>query len=102
MDQVSESELEIIPSFILCDQTYRIRGILDPSSMNPSQQLSQVFFVVSSLDSDNFLTSASSLPNPPLPDHFALSEMLMLTLGQGRGGWVLRLLTILVFCIALY
>jgi len=56
---------------------------------------------MSSLDSDNFLTSGS-LPTPPLPDHFALSKMLMLTLGQGRGGWVLRLLTILVFCIALY
>ena len=47
-----------------------------------------------------FLTSGS-LPTPPLPDHFAL-KVLMLTLGQGRGGWVLRLLTILVFCIALY
>ena len=59
--------------------------------MNPSQQMSHVFF---------FLTSGS-LPTPPLPDHFAL-KVLMLTLGQGRGGWVLRLLTILVFCIALY
>ena len=76
-------------------------AFLDPSSMNPSQQMSYVFFFLSSLDSDNFLTSGS-LPTPPLPDHFALSEMLMLTLGQERGGWVLRLLTILVFCIALY
>ena len=98
MDQVSESELEIIPSFILYDQTYRKRGILDPNSMNRSQQISHVIFLMSSLYFDNFLTSGS-LPTPPLPDHFALSETLMLTLGQGRGGWVLRLLTISWFSV---
>ena len=61
MDQVSESELEIIPSFILYDQTYRVRGILDPSSMNPSQQ---IFFLCLHLTPIMFLLLVLYLPLP--------------------------------------
>lgn len=45
MDQVSESELEIIPSFVLLWPNIAYTRIMDPSSMNPSQQMSHVFLI---------------------------------------------------------